>query len=200
MTSTHERLKIKAQKLRLEKLKAQAQEDAYYKKMTTGLNWTIFTILTFFCLILNILITIDTFVDTNKLEPVESYSFDRSIYAIGYQSVVIDGNLFMPAIQDLAGFEASSFKVEISPIFRIPKYFHFDKIDTYSAAEPFKVHHRVLQEQSIYNYFPYLQIALILPLLVFLFKEQEPWFKFSRLACLLLIFPGSLLILFNIYF
>ena len=199
--NTSERLKAIAEKVKRQKELEAIKDAEAYKKMTTGVSWKIFTGLTFFCILLAILTTVDVYVD-GETEPItkNDYKFERSLYAIGFQSVWVDDNLYMPSINDLAGFDENSFEVTYSLIFNDPKSLSFIQSPYYSGRgpKPDLVKQTTIKQISIYSHFPYIQLVLIIPIFVFLFKRPEPWFKFMRFTCLLLIFPFSIFLCLNL--
>ncbi len=179
-----------------EKLQKQKDDDAqkdneYYQRITTGNPWRIFTIGTFISLLLGILFTIDIFVDGETFTLTEDdYEYERIINMKIDPIVIVGEDNFNPDYVDFISVDYSSFSITKSSFFGNSKYISFDA-HTLDIRERFYAS----ANGSIYNTFPYLQIMLLIPLFVLLFKRQKPWFKFMRHLCLLLIFPGSLLIL-----
>ncbi|MFN6083831.1 MAG: hypothetical protein ACK476_02745, partial [Fluviicola sp.] len=60
--------------------------------------------------------------------------------------------------------------------------------------------HEELRQNSIFNWFPFLQIALLIPLVTYIFKRQKPWFNFARVASMVVVFPGCLVVLYFTFF
>jgi hypothetical protein len=48
----------------------------------------------------------------------------------------------------------------------------------------------------MFNWFPAFQLFLLIPLLTFIFKRQKPWFNFARIASMVIVFPGMLMVIF----
>ncbi|NOQ71989.1 MAG: hypothetical protein GQ574_08305 [Crocinitomix sp.] len=200
--SRQEHLKRAAEQIKKAKEFEAVKEQEYFKKITSGTRWKIFTFFTFFCVLLALLTTIDTFVDgkTVKLREGE-FRFDRSLGAMDYQSVWVNENdLFMVHFQNLQGKLLNTFEVTESFIFRDYKYLSFirEYEDTVTPLERTRMY--ASKRISIYDWFPLTQVLLFIPLLVLLFKRQKPWFNFAQMACFILIFPGSLVLLYSLIF
>ena len=177
-------------------LKKQKEEEAiseqvYYERVSLGNAWLIFRIGVIFCILLNVLITIDYFVDgSTKDLPVGTYDFDRSLYSKSNAIVWVGDEIFTPYYKDFVSVDYSSFKLTHSLIFNKAKYISFIGY-TKSTPERFKAYKRI----SIFDSFPLAQLLLIIPLLVWIFKRKSSFFNFMRVASLVLIFPGALIIL-----
>ena len=61
--SRQEHLKRAAEQIKKAKEFEAIKEKEYYEKITSGTRWKIFTFFTFFCVLLALLTTVDTFVD-----------------------------------------------------------------------------------------------------------------------------------------
>lgn len=175
------------------------KEKEFYTKITSGTSWLWFKIGTAFCILMVILTTYDTFFD-GETKPISQneYNFNRELYAIGYQSVWVDENLFIVPIESMIGMDMNSFQVTYSPIFGDPKFLSFASYYE-DTKTPLEKRIQVAQKRiSIYEWFPLAQIMLLLPLLVIIFKRQKAWFNFARVGCFILLFPGSILLLFTL--
>lgn len=191
------RLREVAEKVRLQKIENEKQEQAYFKSLMTGNWWGVFKGVMVFCMLMVVLTTIDTFVDagTRKLDRSE-WEVDRSLYAIGYQSIWVNEALFMPSFDQWIGFEPNSFEVTESFIFRDEKRLHFVQIPyASSVSEERPMLRHIPRIRAIYTWFPYLQILLLIPLLTFIFKRPSAWFKFGRGASLIIIGPATMALL-----
>ena len=177
------------------------KDREHFEKITSGNRWKLFTGLTFFCVILALIITYDTFVD-GKSVPISDndYRFERSLYVIGSQSVWVDDNLFMVPFENMIGMDLNSFQLINSPILGDPKYIGFESNYEDSVTPLERRVHFAQKRISIYEWFPLVQILLLLPLIVFFYKRQKPWYNFAQMTCFLLIFPGSILLLFTLIF
>jgi hypothetical protein len=200
--SRQEHLKRAAEQIKKAKEFEAVKEKEYYEKITGGTRWKIFTFFTFFCVLLALLTTFDTFVDgkTVKLSQGE-FKFERSLYSIDYQSVwVNDDDLFLVHFKDLQDKDLNTFEVTESFIFRDYKYLSFIQAYEDSVTPLTRKRKYASKRISIYDWFPLTQVLLLLPLFVFLYKRQKPWFNFAQMACFILIFPGSLVLLYSLIF
>lgn len=186
-----------------EKLKKQRQEEAekdrlYFEKLTSGTRWKLFGTFSILCVILAILLTFDTFKDGKVYQlTTNQYRFDRSLGSWGNQSVwVNEEDIFLIPFEELFDFDENSFQLTTSPIFGDPKYLSFKKKETTGDSTRYYFQKRI----SIYEWFPLVQLMLLIPLFVFLFKRQKPWFKFAQFTCFFLIFPGSIILVLRLLF
>lgn len=197
-----EHLRKVAEKLKQER-ELEAQKDReYYEKITSGTRWMIFKIGMVFCILLAIVTTIDTFVDgkTEKLHQ-DQFVFDRSLGAWDYQSVWVNENdIFLVHFSDMVGMNLNTFELTKSFITGDNKYISFIQEYEDSVTPMTRTRIKAQKRVSIYEWFPFVQVLLLLPLLVFLFRKQKPWFKFAQFASLLLIMPGSVILLLTLIF
>lgn len=193
-----ERLRVAAEKLKKEREEEIINDRLYFEKITSGPRWTIFTVFMIFCAGLALITTYDTFKDGEVYELTPNqYRFDRSLGAWDNQSIwVNEDDIFLVPFVDLFDFDENSFQLVTSPIFGDPKYLSFTKKESTGDFTRYYFQKRV----SIYEWFPLAQIMLLIPLLVFLFKRQKPWFKFAQFTCLFLIFPGSIILTLSLLF
>lgn len=166
-------------------------EQKYYERATSGNIWVIFRIGVIFCLALNVLITIDYFVHgPTKDLPVGSYDFDRPLYSKTNTVVWVGDDIFTPYYKDFVSVDYSSFKLTDSYIFNKAKYISY-VAHSLGTPERFRAYKRI----SIFDAFPWAQLLLLIPLLVWIFKCKSAFFNFIRIACFFLIYPGALIIL-----
>lgn len=188
---TKEHLARAAEMLRKKKEEEEIADQKYYEKVTTGTSWLIFKIGVIFCLVLNVLITIDFFVDgETKPLPVGSYEFDRPTHRRINTIVWVGDDIFTPHYKAFVSVDYNSFTLTYSKIFNKAKYISFDA-HTLDNRQRFYAYERI----SIFDSFPWTQLLLLIPLLVFIFKRKSKWFNFFRIACLFLIYPGTLIII-----
>lgn len=197
-----EHLKRAAEQIRKAKEREVVKEKEYYEKITSGTRWMIYKVFTFFCVLLAVLTTIDTFTDGKvvRLSP-EQFRFDRSLGALNHQSIWVNENdLFLVHFRDLKGMNLETFEVTESFIFEDNKYLSFLQEYEDSVTPMTRTRIYVPKRISIYDWFPLTQVFLLVPLLVLLFKRQKPWFNFAQMACFILLFPGSLVLLYSLVF
>ncbi len=186
-----EKLIIAAEKVRRKEEEEKRKEKEYYERITNGTPWLLFKLVAGFCTLMMILTTIDVLVDgeTKKLTENE-WKIDRQLYAIGYQSVKVEGYLFVPPLRNWLGHIDDSFEITYSPIFRTGKWLSYDQ----EVGESHVIRQETIRVRSIFTWFPYLQIVMLIPLLTVIFKAQKPMFNFARVASLILILPGIILV------
>ncbi|MFT4601987.1 MAG: hypothetical protein ACI857_002173 [Arenicella sp.] len=184
------------------KEKEAKEEEEHYQKITSGNGWMYFKIGMVFSVIFLLVTTIDTFFEgeTVKLENAE-WKVDHEWRSSTHQIIKVSGAQFMVSYQDWSGFIFNSFQMTYSPILHEEKVLWFMQ-DPYSAsgADLDPVRRYGLRTRSVFNWFPYLQIILLMPLFTFLFKRKKQWFVFTRMMSMVLIYPGSLLLLLWILF
>lgn len=187
-----EHMRRAAEMLAKKKAEEAIKDAEYYKKITTGNRWTLFAIGVFICLIINVIATIDTFVDGETVKlPSGSFYHERLPYSKANALVIVDQDIFTPYYKDFISVDFESFTMTNSLLFGQAKFIEFDA-HTLGDRQRFIAYERI----SIFEWFPYLQIMLLIPLFTFLMKRQAPWFIFMRYLCLLIIFPGSLVMLY----
>ena len=167
-----ELLKKIAQRELANREREKQKNEAFFRKITTGIAWKVFIGGAALCLLLSILFTIDSLADGEVVSITENdFKFDRSkLVAYGYQSVWVDNEIYTPSFEELYGFDEHSFKVHYSPIFHDPKYITFNS----DLGDDIPVMRRL----SLYEYFPFVELLLLIPLIVVLYKRQNGVFYF----------------------
>lgn len=190
--SREDALRIAAEKLRRKAEETKREEKEYFEKITSGTPWLLFKIVIVFCALMTVLTTIEIFVDgeTKKLDESE-WEIDRELYITWHQSIKVGDYLFVPHLSDWSGHVDSSFEISYSPIFRTGKKLSYDLM----VGETNMRRHEETRRRSIFTWFPFFQIILLIPLFTYIFKAQKPWFNFARVASMVLVFPGALLIM-----
>lgn len=188
-----EALRIAAEKVRRQKEEEERKEKEYYEKLTTGKYWKLFMTAVIICTLMAVLTTIDTLVDgeTKKLDDSE-WRIDRELYMRWHQSIKVGDDLFVPHFDNWFNHIDGTFEITYSPIFQTGKKLSYDMEETEHSVR----RHTVLRRRSIFNWFPYIQIFMLIPLLTLIFKSRKPWFKFALVASLIAVLPGTLLITF----
>jgi hypothetical protein len=187
MTQKERLAKLKEQLIQKE-IENRKKEQAYYEKITSGFWWKIYQAGMIFCILFMLTTTVDTFVSRDRVQLSQNeWKFDREYYIIGYQSIWVDGSIFFPPFEHVSGFDENSFEVENSLIFNKPKVLYFDQVpygETQTVERSENVHYK-----TIFNWFPYLQIAMLLPLAVFILRKPKSWFVFARGMSMGIIYP-----------
>lgn len=188
-----EAMRIAAEKMRRKKEREEQEEREFFERITSGWQWLIFKIVVVFCTLMAVLITIDTFVD-GKTEPIgaEEIQLNRDWEFRWHKVLDVQGYMFTPHFNDWSDRDENSFEMTYSPIFRTGKKLHYN----IQESERIVRSHTEKRKRTVFNWFPMVQIMLLIPLFTFLFKRQKPWFNFSRVVSLALIFPGTLLLIF----
>lgn len=191
MSNHDEILRIAAERLRRKEEKEKREEKEYYEKITSGFRWGLFKVVVVFCTLMAVLTTIETFVDgaTKKLDK-SQWKIDRELYMMFHQTIKVEDYLFFPPISDWSGNIEDSYEITYTPIFRTGKKLSYDiQVDDTTVRR-----HEEIRSRSIFDWFPALQILMLIPLATFLLKRQNPWFNFARIASLVFIFPAILMI------
>jgi hypothetical protein len=188
-----ESMRIAAEKMRLKREKEERQDREFYERITSGKQWLLFKAVVVFCTLMALITTFEVFVDgpTKKLSE-KSWKTDRNWEWTWHKMLDVEGYLFAPTLDDYSGRVESSLKITYSPIFRTGKKLKYDiKVNESSIRK-----HEEIRQMSIFTWFPFLQLFLLIPLATFIFKRQSPWFSFARVASLIFVFPGTLLVIF----
>ncbi|MFT6502228.1 MAG: hypothetical protein ACJASQ_002354 [Crocinitomicaceae bacterium] len=184
-------LRIAAEKVRRKEEEEKRANDEYYLKITTGKHWNFFKVVVAFCTLMMVLTTIEIFVDgeTKKLDKSE-WKIDREMYILFHQSIKVGDYLFVPHLRDWSNYVEGSYEITYSPIFRTGKKLSYDL----QVNETTVRRHETIRRRSIFTWFPFLQILMLIPLATFIFKRQKPWFTFTRIASLIIVLPGIILV------
>jgi hypothetical protein len=188
-----ESMRIAAEKVRLKKEREEKEDREFYTRITSGPMWTFFKVIVVFCTLLSVVTFVEEFVDgsTKKMSET-SWEINRDWEYTWHKVLEVDGCLFTPTIIDWADRKENSLKMTYSPIFKTPKKLSFDvQINEFSIRKQEEIRWR-----SIFEWFPAFQLFLLIPLITFLFKRQSAWFNFARIASLVIVFPGALMVIF----
>lgn len=186
-------MRVAAERARLKKEKEAREEKEFYARITSGWQWITFKIVVVFCTLMVVVSTIEVLVDgpSKKLTD-KSWEIDRG-WEFPFHSVLnVEGYMFTPELGDWLDHKDSTLTMIYSPIFRTGKKLVYELEVTESVTR----HHEEIRQRSIFTWFPYLQIFLLIPLLTYLFRRQSAWFNFARVASLLVVFPGTLFVIF----
>jgi len=192
-----ESFRLAAEKMRLKKEKEVREENEFYERITSGKPWFFFKAVMIFCTLILLVTTIDFFVDgTTKKLTEEDCKIDRDWEYTWHKVLDVEGYMFTPHFNDWYDHVESSLTLTYSPIFRTGKKLSYDIQSKDSSLR----RHEEIRQNSIFTWFPAFQILLLIPLLTFLFKRQSAWFNFARIASLVFVFPGTLLVIYNTLF
>jgi hypothetical protein len=188
--SVEEKMTLARQKAAEQNEKDRLKEEAYYLKISTGTQWTIFKVLSIYCVLLAGLITYETLVDGET----------KAIFpgAVHNQSglIEIEGGFYTPVYTELAGFIDTSFRVVYSPLFGAAKYMVWTSKYQDTKTPLTLTDYDAWRRNSVYEYFIFIQVILLIPFCVMLYKRPSGLFKFGRMTSLILIFPASIYLLF----
>lgn len=188
-----ESMRIAAEKMRQKREKEEREEKEFYERITSGTQWLLFKAVVVFCTLMAVVTTFEVFVDgpSKKLTD-KDWKIDRNWEYRWHKVLDVEGYMFTPSIGDWSDRVESSLKMIYSPVFRTGK----------KLSYAVKVNGSVIRRQeeirqgSIFTWFPLFQLALLIPLITFIFRRQSAWFNFARVASLVLVFPGTLLVIY----
>lgn len=188
-----EALRIAAEKVRRQKEKEEREDKEFYERITSGKQWLLFKGVVIFCTLMALVTTFETFVDgpTQKLTD-KDWKIDRSWEWTWHKVLDVKGYMFCPELTDWNDRVENSLAITYSPVFRTGKKLVFDV----QVNESTKRRHEEIRDMSIFIWFPIFQIFLLIPLATYIFRRQSPWFNFARIASLVFVFPGTLMVIF----
>lgn len=188
-----EALRVAAERMRQKKETEEREENEFYERITSGIQWLIFKVVVVFCTLMILVSTIEFFVDgpTKKLAD-HDCKIDRNWEWTWHKVLDVEGYMFSPLLGDWSDRVESSIEITYSPIFRGGKKLKFDiQKDEFTIRK-----HEEIRQRSMFTWFPAFQIFLLIPLLTFIFKRQSPWFNFARILSLVFVFPGTLMVIY----
>ena len=155
--------------------------------------WLLFKSVVIFCTLMALVSTIEVFVDgPSKKLTEKSWKIDRTWEQMWHKVLDVEGYMFIPPSGDWSDRVDNSVEIVYSPIFRTGKKLRFDVKEDNSTIRT----HEEIRQRSVFTWFPVFQLFLLIPLITYFFKRQSPWFNFARIASLVFVFPGTLLIIF----
>lgn len=182
--------RMKAAK-KIEEKKRKEEDEAYYQKVSTGKQWLIFQIGAVLCALFSVVLFIDTKIEgKTKALPVGTYSQDGVTHERVSAAVWVDGDIYLAHYADFVSVDYDSFSITYSALFNTAKYVSYDA-HTLGDRERF----RAWKYFSIYHYTYILQLLLLIPLLVVLYKRPNAAFVFTRKISVYFIFPASAIFL-----
>lgn len=188
-----ESMRIAAEKMRQKKEKEAREDREFYERITSGWQWIIFKIVVVFCALMLVVSTIDVFVDgpTKKISE-KSWKVDRDWEYTWHKVLDVEGYMFTPSLDDWSDRVENTMKLTYSPVFRTGKMLSYDiKVNESGIRK-----HEEIRQRSIFTWFPVFQLFLLIPIITFIFKRQSAWFNFARVASLIIVFPGTLLVIY----
>lgn len=188
-----EALRIAAEKIRNKKEQEEREDKEFYERITSGRQWLFFKTIVVFCTLMALVTTFEVFFDgpTKKLTE-KSWKIDRDWEYTWHKVLDVEGCMFTPTLGDWGDRVESSLQITYSPIFRTGKKLSFDIEVNESGIRK----HEEIRQRSIFTWFPAFQLFLLIPLITFIFKRQTPMFNFARIASLVFVFPGTLMVLY----
>lgn len=189
-----ESLRIAAEKMRQKREKEEREENEFYERITSGTPWLMFKAVVVFCSIIALITTIDQLFDgpTEKITE-ESWEVDKNWEYTGHAVLNVKGYMFTPSYLNWWDHLDNSLEMTYSPILRTGKKLHFESTtDDTGEVKSFVV----IRSRSIFNWFPFFQLFLLIPLITFIFKRKSPLFNFARIASFVFVFPGTLIAMF----
>lgn len=192
--SREESLRIAAEKMRRKKEKEQRESEEFYARITSGTPWLLLKVVVVFCTVMMVVATIEHFVDgpTVKLTD-EDWQIDKNWEYTGHAVLDVQGYMFTPTYLSWWDKQENGLALTYSPIFRTGKKLHFES----TLGETAMVKHFTeIRQRSIFSWFPFFQLLLLIPLATFIFKRKSPWFNFARIVSFVFVFPGALIVIY----
>jgi hypothetical protein len=188
-----EKMRIAAEKIKLKKEKEAREDREFYEKITSGVQWLFFKIVVAFCSIIFVISVVETFVDgpTKKL-PETAWKIDREWDYTWHKVLDVEGYMFTPTIADWSIRVENTLEMTYSPIFKTGKKLKYQM----KVSENITRTQENMRQRSYFNWFPFFQIFLLIPLLTFIFKRQSAWFNFARVFSLVFVLSGTLIVIF----
>lgn len=188
-----ESMRLAAERLQRKKEKEEREDREFYERITSGMQWLIFKVIVVFCTLMLLISTIEVLVDgpTKKLSE-KSWKIDRDWEYLWHKVLNVEGYMFTPTIADWSQRAENSLEMTYSPIFRTGKKLSYD----IKSENTITRRQEEIRQQSIFTWFPTFQIFLLIPLITFIFKRQSAWFNFARIASMVFVFPGTLLVIY----
>ena len=197
MKDRQESMRIAAERMRWKKEKEKREESEFYQRITSGFQWLAFKIVVLLCTLMVVASTFDTFVDGRSKQLSESDWKDNRKWEYRWHKVLdVEGYMFTPSLENWFNRVEGTLEITYSPIFRTGKKLS----DDIQVSESTVVKHEEIRLRSMFNWFPFFQILLLIPLFTLIFKQPKAWFNFARIASMGFIFPGMLLVLYFTYF
>jgi hypothetical protein len=192
--SNHEEImRIAAEKIRLKREKEQKEEKEFYERITSGTQWLLFKIIVVFCTLMFLVSTLEFFVDgpTKKISE-KSWKINWDWEYPWHKVLDVEGYMFTPTIVDWSKRVENSLEITYSPIFRTGKKLSFNMKTDDSTF----IKYEEMRKMSVFEWFPAFQIFLLIPLFTYVFRRQSAWFNFTRVASFVIIFPGTIMVIF----
>lgn len=188
-----EAIRRTAEKMKQKREKEERESEAFYQRITTGKQWGFFKIVVLFSTLMMLITTIETYVDGPSEKLTENdWHINREWEWRWHQILDVKGYMFSPFLRDWLDHEEESLTLIYSPIFKTGKKLSYNVMINETAKRP----HVEWRQRSIFNWFPFLQIFLLIPLFTYFFKRRSPWFIFARFVSLAFVIPGTLMIIF----
>jgi hypothetical protein len=188
--SSAEKLQIARERAEAAKEKVRLQEQAYFESISTGPKWKWFKIFSIYCIVLAAVITVETLVDG------ESYYLSTPEREFFEGSIRVEDEWYFPDYVDLAGFIDTTMHIVYSPIFGAPKSLNWTSAYQDSKTPLTHTYFYTWRYNSVYSFFPFIQIVLLIPVFIVWYRRPSPLFKFGRTLSIVLIFPASIYLLF----
>lgn len=188
-----ESLRIAAEKVRLKKEKEEREEKEFYERITSGSPWFFFKVVVIFCSLMALITSIEHLVDGPSKKLTEaSWKIDQNWRYEGHAVLDVEGYLFFPEYFDWGTHVENSIELVYSPVFRTGKKLVYNSI----VNDDEIVRHVEIRQRSIFNWAPFIQMFLFIPLFTYIFKRQSPWFNFARIVSFVIVLPGTLMVIF----
>ncbi|WP_107039773.1 hypothetical protein [Brumimicrobium mesophilum] len=188
-----EAFRIAKEKMLLKKEMEAKEDKEFYERITSGTQWLIFKGVVVFCTLMALFTTVDFLFDgPNKKIAEEACKIDGNREYRWHAVLDVEGYMFTPHYENWSDRVENSIEMTYSPIFRVGKKLSYDIQEKDSPIR----WHEEYRRRSVFNWFPIVQIIMLLPLFTFIYKRQKPWFNFARITSMIIIFPGTLMVIY----
>lgn len=188
-----EAFRIAKEKVLQKKEQEAREEKEFYERATSGPQWKFFKVIVVFCSLMALITTVDFIFDgpTKKL-PENAWKIDGNWEYRWHAVLDVEGYMFTPHYENWSDHDENTLEMTYSPIFQVGKKL------CYSIREEDSVlrYHEEYRQRSIFNWFPGGQIFMLIPLFTFLFRRQSAWFNFARITSMIIVFPGTLMLIY----
>lgn len=190
--SFDERRKEAEHRYKRQQEREQKEQDAYFRRLTSGRKWKLYRFYAYFTFILGFILLFE------PLLP--SHFEEHEIKAISgkYDGLIRDEVICIKTDKDLKVFVKNPYfsifsnkpevQIERSFIFRNPIYIWYQ---TYQFTKKFEV------DFSVRSLYPMITILFSIPLLTYRFRRKNYWFTLGYLVSNWLILPCVLYFLFS---
>mgnify|MGYP007061000791 CR=1 FL=1 len=192
-TNRDEYYRMKAEQVRKKREKEEQEEQAFFERITSGAWWISFKIMVVICTFMAVATLIDHLVDgPTKSITEKDWKIKSGWTYRGHAVLDVKGYMFTPDYYAWYTHVENSMKLTYSPIFRTAKKLTFETVYNKTEIEEYTQ----WRSRSTFNWFPWVQIYLMIPFFTFIFKRKNHWFNLARVVSYVFVLPGAVMIYF----